>query len=303
MGAIPDAAVLRELRLFDRRREAREGQRLRLQEQISQIREEMAGVSGQRNAKDKELALIGKELKGVDELFRKNLVSIQRMMQLQRDEARLEGERNLLVADLARAEERIAETELQILQLDQEFHAQVLADLKEADAKTVEVTERLTTAEDQLRRCDIRTPQAGFVHELTVHTVGGVVGAGEAIMLIVPSADDLVAQTRIAPSDIDQVMIGGEALVRIHAGNQRTTPQLTGTVVAASPDLVHDPRTSQDYYEIKVALPQGEIAKLGALKLLPGMPAEVFVRTRSRTPLQFLLKPLSEQFSHALRER
>ena len=142
-------------------------------------------------------------------------------MQLQRDQTRLLGERGSLIADIARARGKISETELQIIQLDQDFRTEVLKELRDAQGKIAELKERVTAAEDQLKRVDLRAPQSGFVHQLAVHTVGGVISNGETIMQIVPRADELVAEAKVAPNDIDQVAVGAKAVVRIMAGNQR----------------------------------------------------------------------------------
>jgi HlyD family secretion protein len=296
-------AKANEKRLFQSRRQAREGQRAQLRERIGQTKEETSGILGQRNAKDSELQLIGEELVGVEQLFAKNLIGIQRVMQLRRDKARLDGERNLLTADMARAKGKISEIELQILQLDQDFQTEVLKDLRETQGKLAELKERVTAAEDQLKRIDIRAPQSGLVHQLSVHTVGGVIANGETIMLIVPHFDELVVEAKIAPVDIDQVALGADAFVRIMAGNQRTTPQLLAKVTRISADLTKEQQTNQAYYLIRITLPETEVRRLAELKLVPGMPAEVSVQTGERTPLQYLLKPLREQLARTFRER
>src|SRR5262247_4172594 len=150
----------------------------------------------------------------------------------------------------------------------------------------------VTAAEDQLKRVDLRAPQAGVVHQLTVHTVGGVISNGETIMQIVPRADELVIEAKVAPNDIDQIAVGAKATVRIMAGNQRTTPQITGLLTRVSADLAHEQQQqqnsvqpSQPYYTVRIALPPEEVARLRDIRLVPGMPAEVFIQTYERTPL------------------
>jgi membrane fusion protein, type I secretion system len=296
-------AIASEKRLFEARRRAREGQRAQLRERIAQIKEELSGISGQRDAKDGELLLINEELTGVNVLFSKNLIGIQRVMQLRRDKTRLEGERNSLTAEMARAKGKISEIELQIMQLDQDFLTEVLKDLRETQGKIAALKERVTAAEDQLKRIDIRAPQSGIVHQLAVHTVGGVIANGETIMLIVPRSDELVVEAKIGPGDIDQVALGADASVRIMAGNRRTTPQLLGKVTRVSADLTQEQQTNQTYYLIRIALPESQLHRLGDLRLVPGMPAEAFVQTGERTPLQYMLKPLREQIARTFRER
>ncbi|MGZ8402129.1 MAG: HlyD family type I secretion periplasmic adaptor subunit [Rhodoplanes sp.] len=301
-------AVAGEEKLFESRRSARTGQRAQLRERITQINEEIRGLSAQLEAKGSELELIAKELVGVADLYRKNLVSISRFTQLQRDQTRLQGERGQLIAESARARGKISETELQIIQLDQDFRTEVLKDLRETQGKIAELKERVTAAEDQLKRVDLRAPQAGTVHQLAVHTVGGVIGNGEIIMQIVPRADELVVEAKVAPSDIDQVAAGAKAIVRIMAGNQRTTPEINGVLNRVSADLTRDPQQNamqppQAYYTVRITLPPEEVVRLQTIRLVPGMPVEVFIQTYERTPLQYLLKPLQEQIARTFRER
>ena len=182
-------------------------------------------------------------------------------MALQRDKARLEGERGQFIAEIARARGKISETELQIIQLDQDFRTEVLKDLRDSQGKIAELRERVIAAEDQLKRVDIRAPQSGIVHQLTVHTVGGVIANGETIMLIVPRADTLVVEAKVAPQDIDQIALGAPATVRIMAGNQRTMPDITATLTRVSADLTREPPPSGQsgpaYYLVRVSLRRG----------------------------------------------
>lgn len=302
-----DAAMAGEERLFESRRIARLGQREQLTERITQIREEIRGLEAQHAAKEKEIALIGKELIGVADLFEKNLISITRFMQLQRDQARLEGERGQLIAEIARARGKISEIELQIIQLDKDFRTEALRELREVQGRIAEMRERLTAAQDQLNRIEIRAPQSGFVNQLAVHTVGGVIGNGETLMQIVPEADDLIVEARVAPPDVDQVVVGAETAVRILAGNQRTTPVLNGRLIHVSADLTREQigpgMPVQSFYLVRIALPEQEREKLVGFRLVPGMPAEAFIATHARTPLQYLLKPLADQIARTFRER
>jgi HlyD family secretion protein len=301
------AAIAGERKLFESRRSALTGQRSQLRERAAQINEEIRGLSAQRAAKEKEIALIAEELTGVADLYKKNLVSIMRYMALQRDQTKLQGEHGQLVAEIARARGRISEIELQIIQLDQDLRTEVLRELRDIEGKIAELKERLTAAEDQLRRVAIRAPQTGMVHELNVHTVGGVIGGGETLMLIVPRADKLVVETRVAPTDIDQITLGAPVLVRIMAGNQRTTPDVAGSVTQVSADLTREQasgsQAGQAYFMVRVALNEESVRRLGDLRLVPGMPAEAFIQTGLRTPLDYLIKPLQEQIARALRER
>jgi len=239
----------------------------------------------------------------------RTLVSLARLKQLQRDQARLQGERGQLIADVARSRAKIAETQLQSLQLDQDFRTDVLKDLRETQAKIAELQERANAASDELRRTELRAPQAGVVYQLQVHTIGGVIGKGETVMQIAPRAEPLIVEAKVTPQDIDQVEIGAPVRIRIDAGNRRTTPDLNGRVTVLSPDLAHDqsaPPTgvpSQPYYLARVNVAEADLQSIGDLQLVPGMPVEVYIRTQDRTPLDYLLKPLREQIARTFRER
>ena len=292
-----------ERNLFEFRKSARAGQKAQLRERIAQLKEEIQGLTGLVAAKKRETELIGQELEGVRDLWRKNLVQIQRVTALERDAARLEGERGQLIAATAQAKGKISEIELQILQIDQELRSEVAKDLREAQGKIAELVERKVAAEDQLKRIDIRAPQNGMVHQSIVHTVGGVITAGEAIMLIVPEADVLTVEAKLAPQDIDQVRVGQTAALRFSAFNQRTTPELAGVVSRVSADLTTDQRTGAAYYVVRITLSESELARLEGLRLVPGMPVEAFIRTGERTVLSYVMKPFTDQITRSFRSR
>ena len=292
-----------ERNLFEFRKSARAGQKAQLRERIAQLKEEIQGLTGQVAAKKRETELIGQELEGVRDLWRKNLVQIQRVTALERDAARLEGERGQLIASTAQAKGKISEIELQILQIDQDLRSEVAKDLREVQGKIAELVERKVAAEDQLKRIDIRAPQNGMVHQSTVHTVGGVITPGEAIMLIVPEADALTVEAKLAPQDIDQVRVGQTAALRFSAFSQRTTPELDGIVSRVSADLTTDQRTGAAYYVVRITLSESELARLEGLRLVPGMPVEAFIRTGERTVLSYVMKPFTDQITRSFRSR
>lgn len=293
-----------ETKLFEVRVYGRAGQKAQLRERVMQLGEEIQGLSAQENAKDKEIALVEKELVGVRQLYDQRLVQISRLTTLERDSARLSGERAQYIASRAQAKGKITETELQIIQVDKDMVSEVSKDLRETNDKIGEFVERKVTAEDQLRRIDIRAPQDGMVLQSTVHTVGGVITAGDAIMMIVPQADDLSVEAKVNPQDIDKLQIGQKTLLRLSAFNQRTTPELNGKVTRVSADVTTEQRTGQTYYTIRVSMPPEEVARLGSdNKLIPGMPVEAFVQTGDRTMFSYLMKPLSDQLMRSFREK
>ncbi len=238
-------ALNSERKLFDLRRQSRLGQKDQLRQRITQLNEQISGLKAQQDAKDKEVALIEQELQGVRDLWLKNLVQLNRLTSLQREEARLQGERGQLVASAAEAKGKIAETELQILQVDQDLSSDVAKELRETDSKIGEYVERKVTAEDQLKRTDLRAPQDGIVFQSTANTVGGVITAGDPVMLIVPESDQLMVEVKVDPKDIDQVQFGQPVVLRFSSFNMRTTPELNGTVNRVAADTSTDPRTGQ----------------------------------------------------------
>jgi HlyD family secretion protein len=300
----PAAAIVAgERRFFQLRREASDGQKRQFNEQIAQLKEEIAGMEEQLEARKQESVLIATELTGVEQLWEQRLVSINRLTALQRDAARLLGERGQLTASIAQARGKISETGLKILQIDQDFRSNVAKELAEVRAKYAETFEKRIAARDQAEKLDIRAPQSGMVHDLTIHTRGGVVAAGETIMTIVPDTDSLIVETRITPQEIDQVWLGQPAVLRFTNFNQRTTPEIDGEVSRIGADVTRDDKTSPTYFVVRIAIDPRQILKLGKTRLMPGMPVEVFLRTTDRTLLSYLVKPLADQMHRTFRER
>ena len=292
-----------ERSLFELRRTSRLGQKAQLREQEGQLNEEIVGMLAQQKAKKREIELINRELEGVRDLYKRNLVQLTRLTQLEREATRVEGELAQLVAAVAQAKGKIAENELKVIQIDQDLSSEVAKELREIDGKIGEFVERKITAEDQLQRVDIRAPQEGTVFQLSVHTVGGVISPGEAIMLIVPDADSLSVEAKVNPQDIEQVQLKQRAVLRFSAFNAATTPEINGEVSRISADITSDQRTGQSYYTIRISIPSDQLTRLGDVKLVPGMPVECFIQTGERTVISYLLKPLRDQLMRTFRER
>jgi HlyD family secretion protein len=302
---VPDVqkSLEAERRLLEIRRSQREGQKSQLAKRVEQLNEEILGIKAQTEAREQQMAFIEQELVGVRDLYKRNLVPITRVMPLEREGANMLGQRGQLVASKAQAEGKIAEIQLQHLQIDIDLQTEVSKDLRDIQAKTAELMERRIAAEDQLKRVEIRSPIDGFVHQLAVHTVGGVISPAEPAMLIVPFNEDLQIEARVQPSDVDQLFIGQKAVIKVLAGNQRVTPEINGTISRVSADVTRDQQTGQIYYTVRLSTDQSERNKLGDLKIISGMQAETFIQTAERTPLEFMLKPLKDQFNRAFRER
>jgi HlyD family secretion protein len=288
---------------FEVRRTARDGQKAQLQERIRQLNEQIGGMKEQVGSKNREIGFIQQELEGVRELWRKNLVQMTRLTSLQRDAARLEGERGALLASVAQATAKITETNLQIIQIDQDLRTEVGKEISDVRAKISELLDKRIAAQDQLQRVEILAPQSGRVHQLNVHTIGGVITPSDPIMLIVPANDSLTVEARIAPRDIDQVHMGQLTLLRFSAFNQRTTPEINGEVSLVSPDISTDQKSGMSYYILRISIPNAEIGRLQNISLKPGMPVEAFIQTGERTVMGYLTKPLYDQVAKAWRER
>jgi HlyD family secretion protein len=292
-----------EQQLFKARANARRSQTDLLQSRVSQLGEEIGGLDAQVDSKSRQLELIAGELTGIQDLYDKHLVPLTRLTTLQRESARIEGERGQLTSAIAETKSKIGEAQLQIVRLDQDFRTDVVKELGDNQAKEAELVERGVGARDQLERIEIRAPNPGVIHQLSAHTIGGVIRAGDTIMEVVPDLDDLQIEARLQPNDIDQVRMGQKAFIRFSAFNQRVTPQLNGEVSYVSADTSRDQQTNAPYFTVRVTLPEEERRRLAGQQLVSGMPAEVFMQTGSRTMMSYLLKPITDQLQRAFVER
>ncbi|UZF94399.1 HlyD family type I secretion periplasmic adaptor subunit [Bosea sp. NBC_00550] len=295
--------VAAEAKLFDVRRVAREGRRAQLRKRMSQLADEIKGLSAQRAAKEREAGIIADELAGVEDLYRRKLVQLTRLSTLQREQANIEGQRGKLNAEIAQVEGKIAEIELQIIQIGEDQRADAIKELRDVQARHGELIERRVATEFQLEHIDLRAPSAGVIHQLAVHTIGGVLPAGETAMLIVPGEEALQLDARVRPADIDQIASGQSVRIKVLAGQQSRAPELRGSIMRIGADISRDERDGQPYYALRIAIPPEEFARLAPLRIIAGMQAEAMIETAQRTPLDFILKPFISQFDRAFRER
>ena len=291
-----------ERRLFSVKQRAADGKRAQLRARIGQYRHEIAGLTKQEKAKSKELRLVNEELKTLEKLYVKKLVPQTRLLAMERDATRIEGEHGGLISQVARTEGQINETELQILEIDETIVADSQKEYRETEARISELQERRIAAEDTLKRVDMRAPQTGVVHELAVHTIGGVVGPGDTVMLLVPDSDHSSFEVRLQPTDIDQVSIGQKAVLKFPAFNQHSTPELDGKISRLAAEISTDQQTGMTYYTARISVADDELSKLGNKHLVPGMPVEGFIQTGDRTALSYLAKPFTDQVTRAFRE-
>lgn len=279
-----------------------ESKKSQLGEQLGQLKDQIGGIVAQISSSKKQLDLISEEVKNLRDLQSKGLVPVSRVMTMDRESARIEGEQGQLNASKASAEAKIGEVKLQIIQVSEEVRNQALIDLRDTDTKIAELGERRVSAAARLSRMSIKAPITGTVYQLMVHTEGGVIAPNETIMMILPQGDDLVLQAQVTPNDIDHVHMGQPARIRFTAFNSRVTPEIAAEVTQVAADTSRADAQSPPFYAIRLTISAEELKKLGDSKLKPGMGAEAFIQTESRSPFSYLVKPLVDQWRHAMRE-
>lgn len=297
------ALLLGQRRLLQTQNAAIQGRLDQLEERILQYDDEIKGQVAQQAAKDAQTAFITEELTDIQSLNNRGLVPKTRVLSLQREQARLGGESGQLSSEMARISGRISETRLQAIQITDDFRARALDELREAEARLSEYRERRLALFARLRRTEIVAPRSGLVHELLVTTIGAVLAPGETVMQLVPEGDPLVVEARVRPQDIDQISTGQSALLQFPNADSRLTPQINGEVTRISADLTQPGGDAAPFYTVRLRLAEAEETKLGLLVLRPGMPVEAFLQTSERSPLNYFLKPFSDQLRHAFREK
>jgi len=274
-----------------------------LQQRIVQLTEQIKGIDAQLKANSEQLGFIEEEVVSTKELEKRKLIERPKLLQLQREAARLQGARGENLAEISVLKQKIGESEAQILTLTSTRLKETLDELRDVQQKLHEETEKERASLDILTRTDILAPQSGRVVGLKKHTIGGVIKPGEDIMDIVPSDDVLVIEARVNPLDIDVVHPGLLARVQLTSLKQRTTPTLEGRVIDVSADIFQDERDKDSYYLARISIDPEELAKLGNQPLTPGMPAQVMIVTEKRTPLQYFIQPIKDSFNRAFREQ
>lgn len=290
-----------EQRLFAARLETHQRRREQLTERIQQTREEISGAEAQIAGKSTELRLIAKELTALRGLVEKGHAPVNRVLALEREEARISGEVGALRAGIAQAKGRISEAQTQMLELESARRETAQTELREAQARLSELRERHAAISAQIGRLELRAPLTGTIYELAVHTVGGVVRPAEPVMALAPAAQGVIIEARVDVTAIDQIHPGLPAQLRFSAFNQRTTPEIMGKVTQVSPTRLVEQQTGIPYYLVRLAINEGELAKLGQ-PLVPGMPVEAMITTGQRNAVSYFLKPLTDNFARALRD-
>lgn len=288
--------------LFLTRKRSRDGEVSVLTERVGQLEREIAGHNAQLTARDEEFNINADEFNKIRPLVEKGYVSQRRVAALRRETARLEGERGRLRAQVAQLEGVISETKLRIAQLYKEFGRQIAVEMQAVSARLAEQKEALKAQQDILARLSIRAPRDGIIHALRINTPGAVITPASLIAQIIPSQEMLYVEALVRPRDISKVQQGLEANIAFTAFNTRTTPRIKGSVTKVSAAELHN-RQGATYYTAKIEFERAELEKNNLEnRLLPGMPADVFIETTPRSILSYFLRPLTDAMNLAMRE-
>ncbi|SDW91054.1 HlyD family secretion protein [Paracoccus sanguinis] len=274
-----------------------------LDAQAEQVGQQIEGIDAQTVALDQQRVLIGRELKDAQSLLDKGLAQAPRVLALEREAARLDGQLGELKAGRAQGQTQITEIGISKLRLAATRREQAETELRDLGYRELELAERRRGLTEQIARLDIRAPVSGIIHQLQVTTPRSVIRPAEPVMYLIPQDRPLVIAARIAPINVDEVHVGQQVVLRFSAFSSRTTPEIDGTLARVSADAVVDEASRMQFYRAEVTLPQSERDKLGDLALIPGMPVEVYIQTGERSPLAYLVKPLSDYFVRAFREQ
>lgn len=291
-----------QAQIFMARRNSLQGELSILKQRIGQLGLKIKGYETQQESKHKLLFSYAEEIEDLRNLLANGFTDKKRLRELERQHTQTNSEVAGFITEIASTRMQQGETELQILQTERKFQEDVATQLEEANAELYSITEQLVVAGDKVQRSVIVAPVKGMILGMSAHTQGGVIGAGQAVLDIVPEDEELIIDVQVAPLDIDRIQIGTSAEVRFSAFNSNTTPVMIGKVQTISADSLQDQVTNMQYYQVKIELTPESYMRLGGLVLIPGMPAEVFINTGKRTLFEYLMQPLSDAFARSFIE-
>jgi len=295
-------AVTGQRRVFQARRQALTGEVNVLEQRVDQLKEQIRGLEALSASKSKRIKLYQEEIDGLHKLFERGLGDKSRLRESERLAAELEGERAEHQSSIAATRVQIGETELQIVQVQRRFMSEVVEQLRTVQTDLFDLRERIRALEKTLERTMIRAPQSGSVVGMRIHTVGGVLRTGDPILDIIPEDEPLIVEAQVEPNDINRVAPGLEADIRFSAFNTRTTPTVPGVVQTVSADRLTDQKTGMPYYLARIQVTEDGMATLRGLTLLPGMPADVMIKTGERTFFEYLIRPVTDRLALGLKE-
>jgi HlyD family secretion protein len=289
--------------LFRARLETSERETEQLRRQQEQIADQVEGIKAQQAAIATQIELVGQELEAQQSLLERGLAQAARVLELESQEAQLQGQQGELAAAIAQAEGKITELEIAVLRIQSQRREEASSALRDLGYNEIELTEKRMALLHRLDRLDIRAPVSGVIYGLTVFAPRSVVRPAEPVMYLVPQDRPLVVASQVEPIHVDEIHVGQEVRLRFSAFNQRVTPELMGRVTQISADAFQDQQSRMSYYRADIEIEEGELSKLPeGLALLPGMPVETYIRTGERTPMAYFMKPLSDYFAKAFRE-
>ncbi|WEF23837.1 HlyD family type I secretion periplasmic adaptor subunit [Paracoccus sp. S3-43] len=288
--------------LFETRRDTLRQSVEQLEKQSEQVRQQVDGIDAQIVALDRQRELIGEELEDQQSLLDRGLAQASRVLALEREAASLDGRLGELKASRASAETRQTELDIQRLRLGAERREEAETELRDLGYRELELAERRRGLTEQINRLDIRAPAAGVIYDLQVTTPRSVIRPADPVLYVIPQDRPLVVSARLATINVDEVQVGQPVVLRFSAFSSRTTPEIDGMLGRVSADALIDEATHQPYYRAEVTIPADQLAKLGDLALIPGMPVEVYIQTGERSPMAYLVKPLTDYFNRAFRE-
>jgi len=291
-----------QIDLFHARRETMQKEMTVNQERQAQIAEQIEGVQSELAALGEQQDFIQLELVDVRDLNAKGLARRDRLMSLEREASRLRGQHGQRTAQVAQLKGQISELESEMIRLETTRIEESITQLREIGFRKFELIEERVRLREQLRRLEITAPRSGVVYDLRVHAIKSVIRPADPIMFIVPLDSGMVIEAQVSPIDIDNVNLGQSATLRFSAFSSRTTPEIDGVVVQVSPDIFTNEQTGQTFYKVEVTVPDDEMQKLEGLELVAGMPVETYIQTGSRTPVEYLLKPMTDYLTRAMRE-
>lgn len=304
-GRDPEIAglVAGQQRLFDTRRVRQATEREQLRERQAQIEEEIRGLEAQAESYARQLELVDEELLSLASLRAQGLMQASRVLAVERESVNLSGEMGALAAAIAQARGRITEIDLQRSALDGSLVEDAMTQLRDLKPSEADLRERRLDLIETIDQLDVRAPRDGVVLDMRIFALRAVIQAADPILYVVPISDDLVVDARIRPQDIDQVWPGQPARLRFAAFNQRTTPEVEATVLRVSPDALQDQATGETYYSIEIGLAPDTLDLLAGLTLIAGMPVDAFIQTGARSPIAYLVQPMTDFLARAWREQ
>ncbi|MFT6220553.1 MAG: HlyD family type I secretion membrane fusion protein [Rickettsiales bacterium] len=271
--------------------------------QIDQLRDEIKGITSQLDATGESLELLGQQKTMIKRLVDNNNSPLNKLIEIQKEIATSKGRKGELEAGIAKAKQKISETELGIIDLRNESLSEILAELQDVEVRVSDLTEQLISAKDILKRTIIKSPTSGTVTEIKYHSMGAVISPASEIMYIVPQNDQLIVEARVNPNDIDSIFSGQKAKVQLTAFSAKKVPKLTGEVLLVSADILLDEATGEQYFLARIKIDENEINKLKEkITLYPGMPAQAFIITGSRSLFRYLFEPITDASYKAFRE-